>query len=276
MLENNITFLITTYKSRSIINDCLASIPENYAKIIIENSNDKEMKQMIEKKFKNTKCYLMDSNLGYGKANNFGIMKSETDFVYILNPDTIIYKSEFYKMLKYLDGEDFAICAPIVRENGNTYDNQIKSEEKLKEVNSVPGMALIINKKKFNNNYFDENIFLYLEEIDLCKRIINKGEKILQVNSIVSHKGGMSHGEYNYEMEKSRNWHWMWSKFYFQKKYKGFFWSFLITFPILINLILKCCLLRIIFSNKLFIYQSRLSGLIASILGKKSYFRPKL
>jgi len=276
MLENNITFLITTYKSQSVINDCLDSIPENYTKIVIENSKDFEMKRMIEKKFKDTKCYVMNNNFGYGKANNFGINKSKTDYVYILNPDTTIDKIEFYKMLEYLKDKDFAICAPIVKEKNNIYDNQIRPDQKYKKVNSVPGMALIINKKKFNNDYFDENIFLYLEEIDLCKRTIKKGEKILQVNSIVYHKGGMSHGDYDYEMEKSRNWHWMWSKFYFQKKYKGFFFSFLIILPSLINLILKCCLLKIMSSNKLFIYESRLSGLLSSILGKKSYYRPNL
>ena len=70
-------------------------------------------------------------------------------------------------------------------------------------------------------------IFLYLEEIDLCKRIRENNGKILSINVPFIHLGGLSHGDReNIEMEKSRNWHWMWSKFYFKKKYQGYFLAF--------------------------------------------------
>ena len=72
--------------------------------------------------------------------------------------------------------------------------------------------------EKFNQNFFDEN-FLYFEEIDLCKNAIAKGGKIyLDKNIIISHDGASSvKTSEKIELEKSRNWHWMWSTFYFHK-----------------------------------------------------------
>ena len=53
-----------------------------------------------------------------------------------------------------------------------------------------------------------------------------KGEIILEVAVQLDHLGGQSHGGYDFEMEKSRNWHWMWSKFYFYKKHNNYNWFF--------------------------------------------------
>mgnify|MGYP001279081598 CR=1 FL=1 len=87
METKNISFVITTFKSEKTIYDCLNSLPSEVKKIVIENSNNTELKIDLEKKYENIECFLMKKNLGYGKANNFGISKSNTDYVFILNPD---------------------------------------------------------------------------------------------------------------------------------------------------------------------------------------------
>ena len=89
----NITFVITTYKSENTIYNCLNSLPKEVNKIILENSNSNELKIDLEKKYENLQCYLMSENLGYGKANNIGINKSKTDYVFILNPDAKLLKN---------------------------------------------------------------------------------------------------------------------------------------------------------------------------------------
>ena len=90
------------------------------------------------------------------------------------------------------------------------------------------------------NILFDENIFLYLEEIDLCKRVKDNGGKVILLNIFVDHLGGKSHGnKFDLEMEKSRNWHWMWSLFYYNRKHKGYFYSLIITLPKLITSTIK-------------------------------------
>ena len=86
---------------------------------------------------------------------------------------------------------------------------------------------MLLNKKKIiQNGMFDENIFLYLEEIDLCRRLRNAKQKIfITKKSKVFHLGARS-SNLGLEFDKCRNWHWMWSKFYYNKKYKGFLYCY--------------------------------------------------
>jgi len=78
-------------------------------------------------------------------------------------------------------------------------------------------------------------------------------------------------------MELSRNWHWMWSTFYYNKKYKGFIISLVIVFPKLISSILKFFIfLTLRKHEKKEIYYQRYSGLINSIIGRSSWYRPKV
>ena len=238
MFAKDFTFIITTYRSEKLINECLKDLPTENRKLIIENSGDKNLKETIEKNFDNTECFLMSENLGYGKANNVGIINSKTDYVFIINPDTKVTNEKFKKIVSFLNNQDFAIAAPQIIESNKIY-RQNKENVNLKKVDQVPGMAMILNKKKFNNAFFDENIFLYLEEIDLCKRMREQGENILEINVEIDHLGGQSHGQFDSEMENSRNWHWMWSKFYFYKKHHNYFYSLIKTFPNLLSSIFK-------------------------------------
>ena len=50
---------------------------------------------------------------------------------------------------------------------------------------------MFFNIEKFNNIFFDENFFLYFEEIDLCKSVLSKkGLILIDKNIIVEHDGG--------------------------------------------------------------------------------------
>ena len=132
---------------------------------------------------------------------------------------------------------------------------------------------------KFSNKFFDENFFLYFEEIDLCNQVIKKNGKIFLDQSIViNHQGASSVKDINkIELEKNRNWHWMWSTFYYHKKYKGFFLALLIIIPNLLSALTKIIFYLITFNkNKKDIYYCRLSGILNSIIGNKSWYRPSL
>ena len=274
MISSEFTFVITTFRSESLIDECLRDLPEQTRKIIIENSGDINLKKRIENNYKNTKCFIMTENFGYGKANNFGILKSTTDYIFIINPDTKVTNESFEQIVSILKDKDFAIAAPQIIEKDKVY-KQNKDNIEVKKVDHVPGMAMILNKKKFKGNYFDENIFLYLEEIDLCKRIIDQGENILEINVEVDHLGNQSHGSYDLEMEKSRNWHWMWSNFYYYKKHHNYFYSFLKTLPNFISSGSKFIYYKISNNEKKKLqYKMRFLGLLNSYMLKKSFYRP--
>ena len=274
MISSDFTFIITTFRSESLIDECLKDLPKQTKKIIIENSGDIKLKKRIENNYKNTECFIMKENFGYGKANNFGILKSTTDYIFIINPDTKVTNESFEQIVSILKDKDFAIAAPQIIEKEKVY-KQNKDNIEVKKVDHVPGMAMILNKKKFKDNYFDENIFLYLEEIDLCKRILDQGENILEINVEVNHLGNQSHGSYDLEMEKSRNWHWMWSNFYYYKKHKNYLYSFLKTLPNFLSSVSKFIYYKI--SNnekKKWQYKMRFLGLLNSYMLKKSFYRP--
>ena len=273
---SDLTFIIVTFKSEHIINNCLKDIPEECDKIIIENSGNYKFYNILEQKIPDLKVFVMNNNGGFGKANNFGILNSNTEYLFLINPDTKIHKLEIDKIIEVIQNVDFAIAAPQIVEKFKVY-KQNKGIKDYIFVNEVRGMAMILNKKKFLNSFFDENFFLYLEEIDLCRRIKKMGEKIIEINVEVSHLGNQSHNSESFEIEMSRNWHWMWSKFYFSKKYKGYVLSLIIFFPILIKLLIKLIFYFILRNNiKLTISKMRFKGLLTSIIGKNSYYRPKI
>ena len=281
---NNITFIIVSFKSEKIIDECLKSLPKNSKIIVIENSNNYNLKKSLELKYDNIEVLISENN-GMGASNNLGILKSETKFAYVLNPDVKFKKDTFENLIAAaVKITDFAILTPInsdikfpnfkiLKQNKNINDSIIS-------VDSIDGFSMLINKEKFiNQKFFDENIFLYLENDDFCKRLRSKNENIYVVpKSKIHHLGGEAvDPRYDYEIELSRNWHWMWSKFYFNRKHYGYLKALLSIFGNLISAKIKFLYFLITFNSyKRKIYQMRLSGLLNSIVGKKSFYRPKL
>ena len=275
MESKDLTVVIVTFKSENKIFSCIDSIPKGIDIIVVENSNNLKFKEKIEKSYSNVNCILSGENKGYAVANNIGLNHVLTKYALILNPDTILQKDtieNFNKAIKI--NNDFWLIGPSNNQskNYNFENNQII------EVDNLKGFAIFFNLKKFNKNYFDENYFLYFEEIDLCKDVKDRGGKIFLVkNIIIRHEGASSVEKNKIELEKNRNWHWMWSTFYFHKKHKGYFAALLILIPKLFSSFLKIIFYQLTFNNqKKNIYFCRMSGIINSMIGKKSWYRPSI
>ena len=273
----DLTIVIVSFKSGDILHRCIKSIDKKYPIIIVENSQNIKLKEELEKKYSNVECILPEKNLGYGAGNNLGIKNSKTKYVLTLNPDTILYENTISKLLEQANIiEDFALLGPkVVSET----ENLSNTESKIKAVNYIKGFAIFFNKEKFINvGFFDENYFLYFEEIDLCKKVIKSNNKIYLINdALIKHVGGKSHEDkYDFEMELSRNWHWMWSSFYYYKKNYNYYYALFKVLKKLISSIIKIFFYSLnLKRDKRKIYLQRLSGLFNSIRGKKSWYRPK-
>ena len=276
MESKELTIVIVTFKSEEKILNCLNSISDNIPVIIVENSSNENFKKEIENNFKNVNCILTGENKGYSIANNIGLKSVKTQYALVLNPDTILDKAAIKNFLAATKiQKDFWLMGPA---NDQMMNLDFK-DKKILEVESLKGFAIFFNISKFNQKYFDENFFLFFEEIDLCKRVKkNEGKIYLNKDIIINHEGAGSVIKNNsFELEKNRNWHWMWSSFYFHKKYKGFFLALIIIFPKLISAFIKILFYFLIFDKKKRdIYFCRLSGIINSMFGKKSWFRPAL
>ena len=281
MTYKDLTIIITTFKSEQKIRECLSSIDPQVNIILIENSSSIEFKKDIESNFSNVSCELTNDNLGYGKANNIGLKKVKTKYALILNPDTVLSSNTLELFFEFIKtNEDFTILGPNQNEKLSTLDNHKKGEIEFFETDKIKGYAMFLNMEKLKSvGFYDENIFLYLEEIDLCKRVKDaKGKILICPKIIIFHYGAQSvNNDYANQIELTRNWHWMWSLFYFNKKHYGYLSALILILPKLLSSIIKMSFYFLI-SNKQNkeIYSKRFSGIINSMLGKNSWYRPNL
>jgi len=282
MNYNDITVGIVTFKSEKVIFQCLKSIKKIKKIIIFDNSNDIKLRNKVAKIYPKIKFILSKKNLGYGRANNKIIKYCKSKYLLILNPDTILKKNCESELLKSINSKksNFSIIAPIAKENNFGFFDKSRNIYKkgFFEVGYVKGFAMVIDKKKIKKiGLFDENFFLYLEEIDLCKRLLSNNEKIYVNNyAKIIHLGAKS-SNLGFEYEKCRNWHWTWSKFYYNKKHKGYILSFIKTFPTFAFSFLKYFFYKLSGNKKKKeIYKMRILGLFNSYLLRKSFYRPQI
>jgi GT2 family glycosyltransferase len=275
--EKNITFVIVSFRSDNVIDKCLQSINPNIKIIVVENSNNISIKNRLEKKFSNVEVLISGDNIGYGRGNNLGISKVKTKYAFILNPDAYLDKFTLQELssVKNILNEDFSILSPKIY-NDEIF-NSINDEKKnFIEVDFVKGFAMLINLKKVNfTKIFDENFFLFLEEIDLCKRIKDRGGKVyIASRAKIYHDAKKSSG-FEFEIELCRNWHWMWSLYYYNFKHFGLFAAYKITAYRFISSFTKMLLSILLMKKKKYLmHKYRLLGLINAYKGKSSWLRP--
>ena len=290
---SNLTIVIVTYKTNiDVLKDCLNSINKKIKTLIIENSNYFENKKKIEEQFLNVQILCTGSNLGMGTGNNFGLEKVTTKYALILNPDIICNDDFFLNIVKYLEGNiDFSLIGSVYKEHTNYnpagfFNNKDLKNAKyipefnLYEVDWIAGHTILINLNKFKKKkLFDENFFLFFEELDLCRVVKKNNEKVFMCPNLkVNHLGwkGSFASDKKFEIEsiKLRNWHYMWSMFYYNKKNYGYIFALKKSLSRLFRSIVRIIYYLIIIDKKgIITYTYRLLGLINSIFLKKSYFR---
>ena len=295
-----LTIVIVTYKTDStILKNCLNSIDKNVQIKIIENSFKKENQIFSIDKKNNLSIHFTGKNLGYGAGNNYGFGLVNTDYVIVANPDIVFHKTFFDNVKKYLDSDlNFTIIGStynkdksysssgLFKENEKKiYNKEVKSSSErlfktLIKVDWVTGCMMLINLKKFNTKkIFDESFFLYFEEFDLCKGIELKNENVFRAKDLLidhlGYKGSIGSDPKNkLDSEKLREWHWMWSTFYFYRKNYGYLFAIRKTIGKLIRSVFKVIFYTITFNEKMKSkYSSRVNGLINSIMKKSSSYR---
>tara|TARA_B100001121_G_C18655107_1_gene606040 strand:+ start:220 stop:1119 length:900 start_codon:yes stop_codon:yes gene_type:complete len=293
----DLTVVIVTFQTpEEIILNCLRSIDKKVQIIIIENSKNFLHQKLISLEFPNVKIICTGENLGYGQGNNFGLKKVKTDYVLILNPDVICEDNLFNKIPQVVNKiENFAIIgfqysfdkifmpAGFFNEKKNyQFKENFKNNriESIASVEWVTGCSMLINLKEFKDKeIFDKNFFLYFEEFDLCKTLIKSGKKIFTASELKIHhlgfKSSLNDVEVNnLKMIRLKDWHYMWSSFYFYKKNYGYIYALKKFFGKFLSSFLKMIFYSIIFqkiNRDKYLY--RFLGLLNSIVGKPANFR---
>ena len=288
-----LTVNILTFRTdKKILKNCIDSIDKSISINIIENSSNFFDAVYFRKIRKNIKIFCTGKNYGYGKGHNYGFSKVKNRYVLICNPDVVFKKNYFYNLLKNLKNSDFHMIGSQYSKKemfkpayGLFHENQVnpnlpKDKSGFQKVDWIVGCTILFDLNKFpNKKIFDENFFMFYEETDLCKRIISKNGKIYSgSNLLIKHLGEKSSFATNPSLKidyiKLRNWHLMWSSFYFKKKHFGYLYSLLNHMPYLIKDLLKIIFFFIFQKKEKYIkHYYRFLGLLESIMGKKSNYR---
>jgi len=272
----DVSIILVSYKSSNKVLDYLKNISKKIQIIVVDNSNNIKLKNDICRKYRNVKV-ILSKNIGYGAAANLGKKFIKSKYFILSNPDIKglnikIIKKIYNKAIKIEN--NFLSIGPQINFKKK---NQINTLEKVKKIS---GSFMFFNSKTFDElKGFDENIFLYFEEDDICKRGNKKGFNTYIINDIkLDHKAGttpenLSINKKN-KLQKLLLWHFIWSKFYYFSKHYGKILSILFFLPVLMRIIMRIIYHEVFYDNeKKEKYKIRLSGLISSILGKKSYKR---
>jgi hypothetical protein len=266
-----IGFVIVNFNSGELLASCIKSI--NYYSffnprdiIVVDNgSADNSLSIAESMGVKIIKA----GNIGYGASCNLGIKYVQSDYVFFLNADTEIIsvnKGALEKVLK----ENVALIAPALQETGTVifnfnpffgplFDALLRDTGFEKRLNNKhplvttqyfsgwsSGAALLINKEFYKRiGGFDENFFLYYEEVDLCYRIFKAGGLQVYLPSLVIlHVGGGSSRDLNWSRTAIR----YDSKRYYWQKHSG--GIILLTHRIFTVLVLLMKVLRAIIVKK--------------------------
>ena len=279
-----LTIVFLSFHSEHHIKRHILEIDKKFPIIIVDNARNFEFKKEIEEKYSNVKIIISKENLGWAAGMNLGIKESTTDYVMINSPDINISNHNIDKL--YIEAKkikNFALLAPTyldetIHKNFYKKPEMIDSSKDILEVEWIDN-SFIINKKEMENiGYFDENFFMYFENFDFCKRILNNKKKMLVSKNIkFMHEGNSSvNKSFLLEVNLSRNWHYSWSKFFFFKKHYGMFFALRKIFPNFFRSIKKILTYKFLLRDSLkFQYAlAEFKGILQSVLSRPSNYRP--
>jgi GT2 family glycosyltransferase len=197
--------------------------------VVVDNaSRDDSCAELIRGEFPSVVLHCSSTNLGFAQGSNLGYELSSGEILLFLNPDTEIQSDVFTRMVKALESRSCtgAVGARLLNSDGSlqtsciqsypTLLNQLLDSEFLRNkfptsrlwgmqplfarpanparVDVVSGACLMVKREVFAQvGKFDDNYFMYVEDVDLCRRVTGAGYTIHYMNDCeVIHHGGKS------------------------------------------------------------------------------------
>ncbi len=183
--------------------------------IIVDNASSDGSGQILSRSFSSCKIVQLDCNVGYGRAANRGIKDCQGRYVLLLNPDLSISEELVAQLYKAVldDGDNTAIWAPAVV-SGDCRESSPVS------IDAVCGAAMLFDLQKMKQvGFFDENIFLYSEETDLCYRTRAEGFQIKLCPRIFFPHAIDGSSDHKSSLVYMKSWHFGWSRCYYLDKH---------------------------------------------------------
>lgn len=191
----------------------------NIETIVVDNNSNDFSVEYLKPLFPNVKFIKLESNLGFAKANNIGLEQSRGKYVLFLNPDTIVNSDTFQIMKEYMDvnQEVYISGCKLLNPDGSfqlpcrrgfptpwaafsklfglqamfpksklfaKYNQTFRSTEETYYIDSVMGAFMFCRTDIIKQlRGFDEDFFMYGEDLDLCYRATKLGGKVAYVHS---------------------------------------------------------------------------------------------
>jgi GT2 family glycosyltransferase len=235
MSRNHVTAIVVTFDSAHALPECLGALAaEGVSAIVVDNASSDDTTAIAEGQ--GARVIRNARNEGYGRANNVGVRTADTEFVLIVNPDCAVDRGAVAALVdaarRYPDA---ALFAPqIVEPDGRVF---YQPRSLLATSLTNPGGKLVLPEGEACAPFFsgacflirrdvflelggfDDKIFLFYEDDDLCRRVADSGAALIYVpQAVVRHGRGQSSGEKPGRIFTSR-WHQAWSRAYVSRKY---------------------------------------------------------
>jgi GT2 family glycosyltransferase len=202
---------------------------EIYYEIVITDNSEDDKSSFFQENYPDIKYINNRINLGFSRAVNIGIRQCAGKYILLLNPDTRLKNNAAMILARYLDDQpDVGIVgSKILNNNGsvqfscrsfpsyktaffnryslltklfpknkysNEYFNPVGSHDKPIEVDWLSGSCMMIRKQALDTvGLFDENFFMYCEDVDICRRMKSHGWKVVYYpHAVVYHSIGLS------------------------------------------------------------------------------------
>jgi len=219
-----LSIIIVNYNGVSFLNDCFKSLKDNlsgipYEIIVVDNDSKDESCDFIKKNFPEVILIESKVNLGFGKANNLGVKNANGETILLLNNDTIILSNlqpaieTLYTKpengivgINMVDANKKYICAvgrfpsplrlikiSFLKEKREVFQTG-NFDKVLYEVDWISGSFMLMRKADYESiGGFDADYFMYVEDVDLCKKMNNIEKKcIFQSNLSYIHFVGFN------------------------------------------------------------------------------------
>jgi GT2 family glycosyltransferase len=265
-MKLDLTIAIISFNSGALIAENFKELilDKDIAVTVVDNHSTDGNIELVRDISTDTHIIELRNNIGYGRAANVAIHSTKTRFLLLLNPDIEVSVEEikqfYYSVLA--ESRKAVIYAPATTKGELTNSGWV-------EVRGVLGAVMLFDLERLKPyGYFDENLFLFYEEKDLCKRVVDAGDLILRLSdNMFKHDKGTSSGV-GKNVYYLKQWHVAWSSAYYLKKHQ------LDTGRHRLGVMMLRYTLKYLLSlsgMKRLKYKARISGLFAYLLGKKAF-----
>ena len=225
------TVVVPNYNGMKYMKGCLDSLyaleeQDLFSVMVVDNGSLDGSREMVEEGYPQAQLIALQENTGFPHAVNVGIRNADTPYVILLNNDTIVYPGFVKNLTAALeqDSRRFSVSAlmlmwdrpDLVDDAGDRYcvlgwaysrgkGRKAADYGEAAEVFSACGGAAIYRKSVFEEiGYFDENHFMYLEDLDIGYRARIYGYRNwYEPSAAVLHYGSASSGS-RYNSFKTR------------------------------------------------------------------------